>query len=110
MSLLTSSPVFLNPKKRWKTSAISQEITYLLAKGFAYLKKTQYMLPSILKYAAVTLTIFLERFFFFFFSRQVQYLPAGFPDYSEKLIPGPRVTSTVFSYKRRNQWLLNYDP
>ena len=106
MSLLSSSPVFLNPKKRWETSAISQEITYLLAKGFAYLKKTQSLLPSILKYPAVTLTIlFGENFLFVclfvcFFPRQVQYFPAGFPDYLEKFIPGPRVASTDFSYKR----------
>ena len=44
---------------------MSQEITYLLAKGFAYLKKTQSLLPSILKYPAVTLTILFGEIFLF---------------------------------------------
>lgn len=105
MNLLNPSPVLLNPKKRWETSAISQGITYLLAKGgFAYLKKTQSALPYGLKYEAVTLTILESSF------RQLQYLPAGFPGSPTKRIPGPIVTSTDFAYERLNQQLLNYDP
>lgn len=82
-----------------------ESLIYWKKKGFAYLKKTQSALQPGLKYEAVTLTILLESSL-----RQVQYLPAEFPGCPEKLMPGPMVTSTDFSYKRLNQRLLNYDP
>lgn len=72
---------------------------------FCLPEKDTVRVTSGLKYEAVTLTILLESSL-----RLAQDLPAGFPGCPEKLIPEPVVTSTDFSYKRLNQWLLNYDP